>query len=123
MDYVYTAGLMSGTDDSTFGPNMAASRSTVTDSLWRMSGSPVVNYLMDFTDVDPEAGYGEAIRWAASEGIAGGYGGKLFGPDAPVTWEQLAVMLWRYAGSPDATADMSSYTDAADVSEWAPYYN
>ena len=118
VDYVYTAGLMSGTDDSTFGPDMAASRSTVTDSLWRMSGSPVVNYLMDFTDVDPEAGYGEAIRWAAGEGIAGGYGGRQFGPDDSITWEQLAVMLWRYAGSPDA-ADISSYTDAADVSEWA----
>ena len=50
---------------------------------------------------------------------AGGYGGRQFGPDDSITWEQLAVMLWRYAGSPDATADMSSYTDAADVSEWA----
>ena len=38
---------------------------------------------MDFSDVDPAASYGEAVRWAASEGIAGGYGGGLFGPDDP----------------------------------------
>ena len=53
--------------------------------------------LMDFSDVDPAASYGEAVRWAASEGIAGGYGGGLFGPDDPITREQLAVMLYRYA--------------------------
>ena len=57
----------------------------------------MVNYLMDFSDVDPAASYGEAVRWAASEGIAGGYGGGLFGPDDPITREQLAVMLYRYA--------------------------
>lgn len=118
VDYVYAAGLMSGIDDSAFGPDMAASRSTVTDSLWRMAGSPVVNYLMDFADVDPEAWYGEAVRWAASEGIAGGYGGRQFGPDDPITWEQMAVMLWRYASSPDAAADISGYTDSASVSDW-----
>lgn len=119
VDYVYAAGLMSGTDDSTFSPDMAASRATVTSSLWHKAGSPVVNFLMDFTDVDTGAWYGEAIRWAASEGIAGGYGGRQFGPDDPVTWEQLAVMLWRYADSPDAAADMSGYSDATSISDWA----
>ena len=57
----------------------------------------MVNYLMTFSDVDPAASYGEAVRWAASQGIAGGYGGGLFGPDDPITREQLAVMLYRYA--------------------------
>ncbi len=116
---VCAAGLMSGTSDSTFSPDVAASRSTVTESLWRMAGSPVVNYLMDFTDVAPEAEYGEAIRWASSEGIAGGYGDKRFGPDDTITREQLAAMLWRYAGSPETVADLSGYADAASISEWA----
>lgn len=119
VEYVYAAGLMIGTGDYVFSPDVVASRSAVIVSLWRMAGSPVVNYLMDFTDVDPEAWYGEAIRWAVSEGIAGGYGGRQFGPNDPVTWEQLAVMLWRYAGSPDAAADMSGCVEDPSISDWA----
>ena len=115
VNYVYTAGLMSGTGDGMFSPDMGVSRAAVTVSLWRMAGSPVVNYRMAFTDVNPEAWYGEAVRWAAGEGVAGGYGGGRFGPYDPVTWEQLAVMLWRYGGSPDASVDM----DNAGISSWA----
>ena len=66
-------------------------------ALWALEGRPVVNYLMDFSDVDPAASYGKAVRWAASEGIAGGYGGGLFGPDDPITREQLAVISLRQA--------------------------
>lgn len=125
VDYVCTAGLMSGTGDSTFGPDLTTSRATVTTSLWRMAGSPVVNYLMAFTDVDPGAWYGEAIRWAASEGVAGGYGGGQFGPGDPVTREQFAVMLYSYAQnqgydvSIGEETNILSYADALDVSQWA----
>ncbi len=125
VDYVCAAGLMSGTGDSTFGPDLATSRATVTTSLWRMAGSPVVNYLMPFTDVDPGAWYGEAIRWAASEGVAGGYGGGQFGPGDPVTREQFAVMLHSYAQnqgydvSIGEETNILSYADAFDVSQWA----
>ena len=66
-------------------------------ALWELEGRPAVNDRMDFSAADPAAIYGEAVRWAASEGIAGGYGGGLFGPDDPITREQLAVMLYRYA--------------------------
>ena len=75
--------------------------------------------------MDPAAYYGEAIRWATSEGIAGGYGGGVFGPNDPITREQLATMLWRYAQtegydvSVGEDTNILSYTDALDVAEYA----
>ena len=80
---------------------------------------------MDYSDVDPAAYYGEAIRWAAAEGIAGGYGNGKFGPDDPITREQLAVMLHRcaqhegYDVSVGEDTNILSYTDAFTVSEYA----
>lgn len=125
VDYVRAAGLMSGTSASTFSPGLAASRATAVTSIWRMADSPAVDYLMGFSDVDQAAWYGEAICWAASEGVAGGYGDGQFGPGDSVTREQFAVMLYRYVQ--DQGYDVSigeetnilSYTDALDVSRWA----
>ena len=125
IQYVYGEGLMAGTSGSTFSPESTTTRGQIVTILWRLSGSPVVNYLMDFDDVDPAAYYAEAIRWATSEGIAGGYGGGVFGPDDPITREQLAVMLHRYAQhegcdvSIGEDTNILSYADAFDVSEYA----
>lgn len=123
--YVYEHGLMAGTSGSAFSPEGATTRGQIVTILWRMAGSPVVNYAMDFEDVDPAAYYGEAIRWAASEGIVGGYGNGLFGTNDPITREQLATMLWRYAQtegydvSVGENTNILSYTDVADLSEYA----
>ena len=125
IQYVYGEGLMAGTSGSTFSPEGTTTRGQIVTILWRLSGSPVVNYLMDFDDVDPAAYYAEAIRWATSEGIAGGYGGGVFGPDDPITREQLAVMLHRYAQhegydvSIGEDTNILSYADAFTVSEYA----
>ena len=125
IQYVYGEGLMAGTSGSAFSPEGTTTRGQIVTILWRLSGSPVVNYLMDFDDVDPAAYYGEAIRWATSEGIAGGYGNGSFGPDDPITREQLAVMLHRYAQhegcdvSIGEDTNILSYADAFDVSEYA----
>ena len=125
IQYVYGEGLMAGTSGSTFNPEGTTTRGQIVTILWRLSGSPVVNYLMDFDDVDPAAYYAEAIRWAVSEGIAGGYGGGVFGPDDPITREQLAVMLYRYAQhegydvSIGEDTNILSYADAFTVSEYA----
>ena len=125
IQYVYGEGLMAGTSGSTFSPEGTTTRGQIVTILWRLSGSPVVNYLMDFDDVDPAAYYGEAIRWATSEGVAGGYGDGSFGPNDPITREQLAVMLHRYAQhegydvSVGEDTNILSYTDAFDVSEYA----
>ena len=78
-----------------------------------------MNYLMDFSDVTGEAWFAEAVRWAAAMGIVGGYGNGKFGPNDPITREQLAVMLWRYAGSPAATNKELHFADADEASGYA----
>lgn len=123
--YVYRHDLMAGTSATTFAPDVTTSRAMIATILWRMAGSPVVNYAMTYTDVDPAAWYGEAVRWAASEGVVTGYGNGLFGTNDPITREQFATMLWRYAQTEDYDVTMGedtnilSYTDFADLSEYA----
>ena len=95
--YVYENGLMSGISADRFDPSAALARGGAVAALWELEGRPAADDLMDFSDVDPAASYGQAVRWAASVGIAAGYGGGLFGPDDPITREQLAVILYRYA--------------------------
>lgn len=121
--YVHENGLMQGTSKNTFSPDAVTNRGMIVTILWRQAGSPVVNYLMDFSDVPDNAYYTEAVRWAASEGIVGGYGGGRFGPNAPITREQFAVILYRYAQKMgyDVTgrADLTGYTDFPQVSGYA----
>lgn len=99
-------------------------RAELISVLYEKEGKPVVNFAMDYTDVEPDAAYAEAVRWAASEKIAGGYGNGAFGPDDAVTREQMAVILYRYAQSNDqgftgAWAFPLSYSDAGEISEYA----
>ena len=123
--YVYEHGLMAGTSATTFAPDVTTSRAMIATILWRMAGSPVVNYAMNYTDVAQGQWCSEAIRWATSEGIVGGYGNGLFGTNDPITREQLATMLWRYAQtegydvSVGENTNILSYTDVADLSEYA----
>ena len=123
--YVYERGLMTGTSSNTFSPEATTSRAMLAAILWRAAGSPVVDYAMDFADVEQGQWYTEAIRWAASEGIVGGYGEGTFGTNDPITREQLAVMLWRYAQaqgydvSVGENTNILSYADVGALSEWA----
>ena len=123
--YVYEHGLMAGTSATTFAPDVTTSRSMIATILWRMAGSPVVNYAMDYTDVAQNQWCSEAIRWATSEGVVTGYGNGQFGTHDPITREQLATMLWRYAQtegydvSVGENTNILSYTDVADLSGYA----
>ena len=123
--YVYESGLMNGTAEGLFSPDLFTSRAMIVTVLWRLSGSPVVNYYMPFADVDQAAWYAEAVRWAASCGIVSGYGNGDFGPSDPITREQLAAILYRCAAyrqedtSVGADTNILSFTDAASVSEYA----
>ncbi len=87
--------------------------------LFNKEGGTVVNYLLQFDDVTEGAWYCEAVRWAASQGIVSGYGSGRFGPNDNITREQLAVMLWRYAGSPAATERELNFADADKAGAWA----
>ena len=123
--YVYQNGLMAGTSATTFGPDVTTTRGMIATILWRLEGSPQVDYAMAFDDVAANSWYAEAIRWAASEGIVGGYGNGLFGTNDPITREQFAAMLYRFAQeqgydvSIGENTNILSYTDVADLSEYA----
>ena len=86
-------GLMVGCGSNLFWPDAGTARGMIAVMLWRLNGSPVVNYAMNFEDVKANAWYTEAIRWAASEGVAAGYGSGKFGPDDAVTREQVVTIL------------------------------
>lgn len=123
--YVYEHDLMDGIGSTTFAPDATTSRAMIATILWRMAGSPAVNGSIGFSDVADGQWYSEAIRWAASEGIVAGYDNGKFGPDDPITREQFAAMLWRYAESAGydvsigESTNILSYADAMNVSEYA----
>ena len=117
-------GITGGVGNSLFAPNQPCTRGQIVTFLWRAAGSPVVNYAMNMTDVAEDAYYGEAVRWALSEGITTGIGDTAFGPDAACTRAQAVAFLFRYAAANgmDAVtlADLiSGFADAASVPGYA----
>ena len=117
-------GITGGIGNGLFGPNRPCTRGQIVTFLWRAAGSPVVNYAMNMTDVAEDAYYGEAVRWALSEGITTGTGDITFGPDAACTRAQAVAFLFRYAAANgmDAVtlADLiSGFADAASVPGYA----
>ena len=115
--YVYDNGLMSGTAATTFGPNVGTTRGMIATILWRLAGSPNGG-ANPFTDVSSSDYYAEAVAWAAGEGIVGGYGNGVFGANDPITREQMALMMYRYAQyagyeTSQRSAQLSSYADYA----------
>ena len=123
VEYVYDNDLMNGTSSTVFAPNATLTRGMLATVLWRMEGSPVVNYALPFEDVSADQWYTEAIRWAASVGVVNGTSATTYAPNANITREQLATMLYRYAayksGNVSASASLSGFTDAGSVSDYA----
>lgn len=120
--YVYEQGLMTGTSDTEFSPNLTITRGMIVSILNRLEGGPTAE-AAGFTDVADGDWYADAVNWAASEGIVAGYEDNTFRPNDPITREQLAAMLMNYAAwkgeDVNARADLSSYNDVASVSSWA----
>nr|WP_297177095.1 S-layer homology domain-containing protein [uncultured Agathobaculum sp.] len=125
VDFVYQNELMNGTSAYLFEPDGTMTRAMLVTILHRQAGEPQVNYLMPFTDVAAGEWYTEAVRWAAAEGIVTGTGATTFEPDAPITREQFAAILYRYAQQSGAdvsvgeSTNILSYADAQEVSEYA----
>lgn len=124
--FVYQNGLMAGTSDTTFSPNAPITRAQVAVIFYRMAGSPAVTGDSPFTDVENGPGtawYYNAVLWAQQNGIVSGYGDGTFHPGTNITREQLAVIFYNYAKlkgyDVSAVNDLSSFTDAGDVSDWA----
>lgn len=95
--FVYENGLMLGTSKTLFSPHGTVMRGMMATILWRMEGSPVPKGKNSFTDVEAGKWYADAITWTAENGIFAGYGKDKFGPDDPITREQLAAIFYRYA--------------------------
>ena len=121
--FVYERGLFEGVSSNEFAPTASMTRAMFVTVLWRLEGMPVVNYAMQFNDVEENTWYTDAIRWAAAQGIVEGYGDGIYGTNDPVTVEQAAVIMARYAqyaGTYIAgDTDLSAFADHADVADWA----
>lgn len=116
--YVTGKSLMNGKSTTAFVPNENMSRAMLATVLYRMSGE-TAEADSSFRDVSSSAYYAAAVNWASSEGIVNGTGANAFSPNASITREQLAAMLYRYAGEPSVSADLSAYTDTDDISPYA----
>ena len=128
--FVYENGLMLGTSKTLFSPHGTATRGMMATILWRMEGSPVPKGKNSFIDVEAGKWYADAITWTAEDSIFAGYGKDKFGPDDPITREQLAAIFYRYAdykgydlivkGNLDKFKDADKITDYAKTAmQWA----
>ena len=121
--FVYENGLFSGTDSRSFSPNASMTRAMLVTVLYRLEGEPAGTGSSSFSDVRSGSYYEKAVAWAAANGIVTGTGSTSFSPDAKVTREQLAAILYRYAQyrklDTDASAKLNSFTDADSVSAYA----
>ena len=128
--FVYENELMEGISNTQFGPYETQTRGSMAEILWRMDGSPAPKVKNSFADVEDGARYADAIAWITENNILSSYSKDSFGPGDPITWEQLAVMFYRYAeykgydisikGSQDELKDMdSTMDDAGKAVLWA----
>lgn len=122
VQYVNEQGLMTGTGTNLFSPQLATTRGMIVSILHRMEGSPAASSSA-FIDVTAGQWYSDAVNWAASNGIVGGFEDGSFRPDDPITREQMASIMYRYSDHKGYdvtdTASLSKYTDSDQVSEYA----
>ena len=121
VDYALANGLMNGVGGGRFEPDGQLTRAQLVTVLYRAAGEPDTGKQVNpFTDVADDAWYTKAVIWAANNGIVNGVAKNTFAPDDSITREQIAAMLYRYAGAEAAKEDkLSAFPDAAKVSDWA----
>ncbi len=116
--YCREHNLMDGTGNNRFAPESSLTRAQLATVLYRIEGTPAVTGTDAFTDTADGAWYNDAVLWASQQNLISGYGGGLFGPNDPVSREQMAAIFWRYAGSPAADG-AGDYTDEAEIASYA----
>ncbi len=124
IEYVRKNNLMNGAGEGTFLPNEPMSRAMTATALHRLAGSPAPTKAAEFSDVPEGQWYSQAVAWAAERQIVSGYGDGRFGSAHPVTRQQLAAILYRYAQQSDRTglektADLSAFSDQGQIGEYA----
>ncbi len=124
VEYVYNEGIMDGVSKREFAPNETLTRAMIVKILYRIEGEPAGYRSSDFNDVESGRWYTGAVAWAAEKEIVKGYGNGKFGPNDPVTREQLAAILYRYTqykgwSTTAASGSLKGFADAASVSSYA----
>lgn len=121
--YAYQQHLFNGTSSSTFEPNTAMSRAMLVSVLYRLEGSPAVDYTGSFTDLEVDSWYEDSVLWAEKSGIVNGVSATKFSPDANLTREQIATILYRYSQYKEydltASGDLNSFSDGSAVADYA----
>ncbi len=121
--YVNKNGLMTGLNETEFGPVQSLARAQFAMILYRMNGSPAVDYTNKFKDVSAGIWYTDPIMWASNKGVVTGYSNGNFGPGDNINREQMAVMMYRYAKTQgydvSASVELGNYKDGANVSGFA----
>ena len=116
--YCREHNLMAGTGNNQFAPESNLTRAQFATVLYRIEGTPAVSGTDAFTDTSKGAWYSDAVLWVSQQNLITGYGGGLFGPNDPVSREQMTTILWRYAGSPPAER-AADYNDEAAIASYA----
>lgn len=120
---IYNRGLMTGTAEDTFSSDLSTNRAMIVAVLHRLEGSPQPKDAKPFTDVHAGDWYAQSAAWAKEQGLVSGYGNGDFGPQDPITREQMAAMLYNYClykgYATSTTKGISSYVDTDMVSPWA----
>ena len=123
VQYVYDKGMMTGVSADRFAPASTTTRGMIVTILYRLENEPEVSGGSAFTDVESGAWYADAVAWAAANDIVNGTSATTFAPNSPITREQMAAILYRYAAykgyDVSQKADLSGYTDAASISDYA----
>ncbi|WP_127581799.1 metallophosphoesterase [Paenibacillus koleovorans] len=123
VDFVAARQLFNGVSDGKFAPTITMTRAMFAMVIANMEGADLSSYkTSEFRDVDIHAWYGQAIAWAAANKIVSGVGDAKFEPDAPITREQMAVMLHNYIKIKEiklTTTSQPAFADASTVSDWA----
>ena len=123
INYAVKAGYLKGVGGNRFDPEGTTTRAMVVTVLWRIEGSPETAFRPDFKDVPSNEWYSVPVIWAKDSGVVLGVSKNEFDPDGPITREQLATMLYRYSSykkyAVSDRADLSGYSDAAKISDWA----
>lgn len=111
-------GWMNGMSTTTFAPEDTMTRAMLVTMLYRASGEKAEGE-SSFVDVEKNIWYADAVAWAQKKNIVNGIGENRFAPDAPITREEFATILWRFAGEKDGAALPETFVDRASVSAWA----
>lgn len=121
--YVSSKGYMDGVGDNKFEPNGLVTRAQIAQILYAAENKPAVTGGSRFTDVKDNQWFAKAVTWAAEKGVVAGYGNGKFGPNDPITREQMVAILYKYSQLKgydlSATADLSTFKDQNQISKYA----